>query len=226
MFAPTQLAIIDLETTGLDKNRDRILEFGLVLVSLPGLGLLATSEGIVDPSKHPFDEIKFTDADWGAQSTRGALAVNGLSREYCTQRGQAPDVVIHNIMDRIDWGTTVLAGWGVDFDEAILRHEYRLLGAPVPWNYRTFDVRSVCNVPSLLLGKPTVYGGLEAFLAGVRMSKFADLLEQPDLDGYWLRQQEHYALGDALNTARALRIIQYVLIGGLACTHSTSFSWG
>jgi DNA polymerase III epsilon subunit-like protein len=211
---PTQLAVVDLETTGLDKRRDRILEFGLVLLSLPGLGVIRAGYGVVDPSKHPFDEIKFTDADWNDHSTQEALKVNGLSREYCAQHGLAPDEMLHRQMDTIDWSTTVLAGWGIDFDAGILEHEYKLLGAPVPWSYRTFDIRSACNVPTLLLCEPsrTCYAGLGEFLDGVARSKMSDLLEQPDLDGWPTRRPVHDALADALSTVRALRILQFACL--------------
>ncbi|MFA4965755.1 MAG: exonuclease domain-containing protein, partial [Thermoleophilia bacterium] len=119
MAAPPQLVVLDTETTGLDPERDRILDLGAVRLG-PGLEIEARFTTLVDPGMPiPLPITRLAGID--DEAVRGAP---GFAEAYAALR----DFV----------GDAVVAGHNVGFDVEHLAAGARRAGLP-PLGNATFD---------------------------------------------------------------------------------------
>lgn len=207
------LAVLDTETTGLRPGEARVVQYGLVLVTLPELDLIATKATFVDPQKED-------SSVWDRADPR-AFEVHGLTPEELAPAPASSEAVRYIVDAPVDWEETVLAGWGVDFDEGFLRMELQRAGLPIPYRYRLFDVRTAFGALDLLTGG-IEYGGLADFVERVRDLK---LVRDMEIKGEFIlldqliglrSGREHDALVDACRTVKALKVAQRVLQIGVS----------
>ena len=179
------IVVIDIETTGLDPHRCRLLEIGAVAVTTDGLPPFDADWKIHPP---PIELVASLGIDW----THEALAVNRLLPRMA--RGEWKEAITEReALDnlRAFVGDATIAYWS-PFDGACLDAAARRCGVVRPmWSYRSVDLRSVVAWTSGTLRAQSLVGTLERL----------GLDPIPDAD-------RHTALGDARAAARILQHLQ------------------
>jgi DNA polymerase III subunit epsilon len=124
-----QIAVIDLETTGLNPYRyDRIVEIAIVLMH-PEHGILSEINTLVNPER-----------DVGPTSIHGLTASDIINApRFCEIAGHLTDVLRCS---------DVLAGHNLRFDISFLKTEYGRIGVEMP-DYATIDTMHLSGGGSL-----------------------------------------------------------------------------
>ena len=131
-FDQVDIAVVDVETTGLSAGRgDRVCEIGIVRIR--GGAVMQTFGTLVDPT---------------IPISAGAFAVNGISPAMLVD---AP--VFGEVMSRVEplLRDCILVAYNAPFDLSFLNNEFRLCGAPVLRN-PVVDVLLLAR--QLLPGRP------------------------------------------------------------------------
>jgi DNA polymerase III epsilon subunit-like protein len=124
------IAILDVETTGLDPAKHEIVEIGAILVN-EEFDIIMQFERQVKPER-------IDDAD------PIALAINGYDPEKWHEAVSIKRALI-DLLPFVE-GDTTIAGWGVSFDVSFLRQAYA--AACIEWpntRRRTLDICSVAQ---------------------------------------------------------------------------------
>jgi DNA polymerase III subunit epsilon len=123
------LAVIDVETTGLNPySYDRVVEVAAVLV-MPGEGVLAELTSLVNPER-----------DIGPTSIHGLTATDIINAPHFEEiAGHLAEFLSHS---------SALAGHNVRFDISFLQSEYKRIGIQMP-RYTTLDTMSLAGGGSL-----------------------------------------------------------------------------
>ncbi|GHE20460.1 oligoribonuclease [Halomonas urumqiensis] len=131
-----RLVWIDLEMTGLDPNRERIIEVA-TLITDNDLNLVA--EGPVIAVHQPDGLLEAMD-DWN-QKTHGGSGLVKRVRESTVETAEAERLTLEFLMAHVDPGTSPMCGNSVHQDRRFLEREMPgLLGF---FHYRNLDVSTL-----------------------------------------------------------------------------------
>ena len=176
-------AIVDLETTGVDPVRHEIVQLARVVID--------TVEQEIIPRLTFVAYIKPT--RWRNRE-REAMEVNRLTLAKLKAEGADLCPTLRAFCWGPDWGNTVLAGWGVSFEERFLRAGFKETSRAFPFPFQTIDIRSMAQLGRARRGKSKLLGLRDA---GERLG----VTVNPD--------QLHDALYDATITAEiALQLLK------------------
>ena len=117
------LAFIDIETTGLDRQRQEIIEIGLILAKQPELEIIDTWEAKIKPQN-----LKTADP--------GALKITGYKTkdwELALKPKAALEAFSKKTKD------CILVGHNIAFDRPFLEDNFRKWKVPVRWDYHSLD---------------------------------------------------------------------------------------
>lgn len=150
-FTPTiarYWCVTDLETTGLEHQRHEIIQIARVVIDTVDESIVGslTMSQYIQPTR------------WD-QRDDAAMAINGITFSRLQTEGISSDQALAAYCRDVNWGETVLAAWGADFETQFLREAVRQIGRDVPFNYKVIDVRSLAHLPRAWLGF-TEYLGL------------------------------------------------------------------
>ena len=176
--------VTDLETTGLDSQRNEIIQIARVVIDTVDEYIVGTStmSHYVQPKR------------WD-QRDAAAMAVNGITLSQLQAEAIPPDQALAKFCQDVNWDETVLAAWGADFETKFLRESFRQVGRDVPFHYKVIDVRSLGHLPRARMGF-TEYLGL---------GESCDYYSVP-----FDRGRAHDALYDATKTAElALALLKW-----------------
>ena len=147
-----RLIFCDTETSGLDENREHILELALVAVELPTFEVVARASWVVAPPLWP--TVKRNMHPKAAELHEK----NRLRLEVDCTSLTLPKVELEACAFVREWAPhtpawhTPLAGAGPDFDRRFLKkHAPKLAGC---FHYRNYDVRSVTQLQEWVFGVP------------------------------------------------------------------------
>jgi DNA polymerase-3 subunit epsilon len=119
------LAIIDVETTGLNPYRhDRVIEVAVVLV-LPGQGIATEFATLVNPGRDV-----------------GPTRIHGITATAIVDAPRFADIAAN--LAGVLGGATVLVGHNVRFDISFLKSEYMRVGVEMP-HYATLDTMTLAG---------------------------------------------------------------------------------
>jgi DNA polymerase-3 subunit epsilon len=151
-FRTRKLAIIDLETTGLDPTKHEIIEVGMIIINQPELEIIETYEAKVKPlhietaSTEALKLNGYTTQEW-----EGALNIEDVLREIA-DRTAGCIICNHNVS--FDWSFLV-AG----FTNNHINHSF---------DYHMYDIASMIwlklshtDLPKLNLNTTAKYLGIE-----------------------------------------------------------------
>jgi oligoribonuclease len=147
------LIFVDLETTGLDENKDKILELAMVAVALPRFDVVATFVHAIRPpmletvKRNVHDKVQamHTSSGLWADVERGTDAHIVEGDAIAFVRCYAPHTPV--------WHTP-MAGANPDFDRRFLRKQMPKLHAA--FHYRNFDVRAITQLQDWVMGQAFV----------------------------------------------------------------------
>lgn len=145
------LIFLDLETTGLNEDRDLVLELAMVAVRLPTFEIVSKFAAIVRPdiwstvkrNLHERVSVMHATSGLSAELDQGAGVAAHLVE------GDACRFVNQHAPQTLAWHTP-LAGANPDFDRRFLRKQMPKLHAK--FHYRNFDVRSVTQLQDWIVG--------------------------------------------------------------------------
>jgi DNA polymerase-3 subunit epsilon len=122
------MIVIDIETTGLDPQKNSIVSIGAIY--------------FFNPEKTFYEECRIFD---GAEINKDALNVNGFSIEEITSQKKPPHFRVLN--DFLEWSENfnerVLAGHNVHFDYNFLKNQLEMYNLRFPFSYRVIDLHSI-----------------------------------------------------------------------------------
>jgi DNA polymerase III epsilon subunit-like protein len=128
-----QLVFVDLETTGLDLDRNGIIEIGAVFET-DGQREPEDFQALANPGSVEYNEE--------------AAKIHNISREAI--ESALPLVDVLKQFDQRCADHAVISGWNTKFDEAFLYKAYQRHGIPWRFDYHIFDVWSVYKRLQLL----------------------------------------------------------------------------
>jgi DNA polymerase III epsilon subunit-like protein len=133
-----QLVFVDLETTGLDLDRNGIIEIGAVFET--------------DGQREP-DDFQALANPGNVEYNAEAAKIHNISRE--TINAASPLAEVLKQFDDRCADNAVISGWNTKFDEAFLYKAYRRHGIPWRFDYHIFDVWSIYKRLQLIGKLPT-----------------------------------------------------------------------
>jgi DNA polymerase III epsilon subunit-like protein len=179
------LIVVDIETTGLDLERDQIVSIGAV--------------NFAKPQQTYYNECRLSRR---VRPTEEALHVTGFSLKDLTSRRRPTEGEI--VRQFLDWGKKsrmrMLAGENPWFDAAFLRRASKKYGIVWPFGHRLVDLHSVSYSMLLRLKECAIIPKRKSPLSLDKTLKFVGL--EP-------RKTFHNALGDAKLEAEALSRLIY-----------------
>ncbi len=146
------LIFCDCETTGLDENKDHILELALVAVELPTFREVAHYVSVVVPPMWPTVLRNMHERVCRMHAASGLLAEIAQTegeRPVHLVEGEAIAFVQQWAPQTLSWHTP-LAGANPDFDRRFLRKRMPKLHAR--FHYRSFDVRAFTQLQDWVFG--------------------------------------------------------------------------
>lgn len=169
---------LDLETTGVDREKDRIVSTALAIVN---------AQGGVDSSYY---DLVRQDAPIPAEATK----IHGITTERCEAEGQPLAVVVHKVFSSLEWAMprgVPLVIMNAQFDWSFLHAEAARLTptATVP--------------PALILDPLVIDRKVDQFRKGSR--KLPDLVRQYGIDPDTVAGEFHDARKDCVLAALAMR---------------------
>jgi DNA polymerase-3 subunit epsilon len=146
-----RLALVDVETTGLDPKKHRVLEVAIEIVD-------ATPKGIHVVNTLEFrHNVNLAEPCWEP----AALAVNGYHEEHPDWKG-APNVHVPEDQDGVRWNwvhvaelthTLPLCSQNVPFDRDFMAAEMARVGVKPTWARRFVDLQSFSFMACLETGR-------------------------------------------------------------------------
>lgn len=124
---PTKLAFIDIETTGLNRQKHEIVEIGLILVNRNNLEIIEEWDAKIKPQN-----LKKADPI--------ALKLIQFSKEkwrYALEPKPALEQFSHKTAD------TILVAHNICFDRPFLEDSFLKWKVPIKWNYHSLDTISL-----------------------------------------------------------------------------------
>lgn len=123
--------VTDLETTGLDPRKHEIIQISRVVVDVESPRIISslTAKWYAWP-KH-----------WTVRSQE-AMDINQISDETLRNEGMHIREALAAWSRDIPWDQAVVAAWGNDFEMKFLERAFKGNNRPVPFTYKSFDVRS------------------------------------------------------------------------------------
>lgn len=150
-FRTRNIAIIDLETTGLNPKVHEIIEVGMVIVEQPALNIIETYEAKVKPLN-----IK--------TATPEALAINGYNEEEWRNALEIKEV-LNQIVNKTQG--CIICNHNVSFDWSFLLEGFDKYGITHKFDYHMFDIASMIwlklsatDLPKLNLNGTAQYLGI------------------------------------------------------------------
>jgi oligoribonuclease len=141
----------DCETTGLNENKDHVLELALVAVEIPTFRIVDCAEWLVQPPCWPTIKRNLHERVLKMHTKTGLIAAldENMGKQQRDVEAEACAFVNQHAPRTLDWHTP-LAGAGPDFDRRFLaKHMPRLVGL---FHYRNYDVRSVTQLQEWVFG--------------------------------------------------------------------------
>ena len=140
-----QLVFIDLETTGLDADRNGIIEIGAIFET-DGQREVEDFQTVANPGD--------------VEHSEEAAEIHKIPRDVIARAPTLYDVL--RGFDRRCADDAVLSGWNTKFDELFLYKAYQLYGIPWRFDYHIFDVWSIFKQHQLIGKLPSdLHLGLE-----------------------------------------------------------------
>lgn len=132
-----KLFAVDVETTGLDPQKNSIVAIGAV--------------DIETPERTFYIECRAFD---GAEIEDGALKVNGFTREQIEAQEQSHDGAIDRFFAWLtqDGDTPVMVAHNAGFDKSFVAHAANRAGCKNPFSFRTIDIHSIVYMHLLRTG--------------------------------------------------------------------------
>lgn len=146
------LIICDCETTGLNEQKDHIVEIALVAVELPTFQEVASFACPVLPPLWPTVKRNMHEKVVAMHEASGLMALidEGLCEAAHLVEGEAIAFVRKWSPHTVNWQTP-LAGANPDFDRRFLKQRMAKLHAM--FHYRNFDVRSITQLQDWVFGR-------------------------------------------------------------------------
>lgn len=107
----------DIETTGLDKQKDRIIEVGLVLYSTGQYRILESSGFLVKSDVPVSEEV---------------TNITGITQPALDHFGYEPDGALEDIIRFMSQADAIMAHNGARFDRIVTENTSKRLGSPLP----------------------------------------------------------------------------------------------
>jgi len=126
-FRKRHLVFIDIETTGLDRDKHEIIEIGCIIVNGENFEIVEEYSAKIKP-----DHIETADSK--------ALKINGYSQDKWKDAKNAKDV-LQKISEMAEEG--MIAGWNVAFDWAFVEDYFKKLKIKSLFNYHKIDVQAI-----------------------------------------------------------------------------------
>jgi len=126
-FRRRHLVFIDLETTGLDREKHEIVELGCLRVNGENFEIIEEYSAKVKPTHMETADSK-------------ALEINGYSKEKWKEAEDLKDV-LEKVAVMAEGG--MIAGWNVSFDWAFIEDGFRRFNIKSKFNYHKVDVQSI-----------------------------------------------------------------------------------
>ncbi len=145
------LIFADFETTGLNENKDHVLELALVAVEIPTFRIVAQEDWLIQPPCWPTIKRNLHERVLKMHTKTGLIAEldEGLGCPLNQVEQFARGFVQQHAPKTMDWHTP-LAGAGPDFDRKFMaKHMPQLVGL---FHYRNYDVRSVTQLQEWVFG--------------------------------------------------------------------------
>jgi len=121
------LSFIDLETTGLNRQKHEILELAIIRVRQPMLKIIDEWEAKIQPQK-----INTADPQ--------ALKINNYN-EKDWEKALSPKLVFEKFSQKAR--DTMLVAHNINFDVAFLEDNFRNWKVPISWDHHTLDTVSL-----------------------------------------------------------------------------------
>lgn len=172
------MIVLDVETTGIDHNKNSIVSIGAV--------------DFGEPKNQFYEECRIWD---GAEIDNKALAINGFSRNKVkNMKNKLDSALSHFICWSERVSDMILAGENPSFDRDFLRSSYEMYGLHWPFGYRTIDLHSLCYEHKLKRGiqMPLVKG--RSYLSLDTILEYVGMPAEP---------KQHIALNGAKMEAEA-----------------------
>lgn len=150
----SNLIFVDVETTGLEAGKHKIIEIGAILVGPQNLEIL-----------EEFNEKILWDDRVMLSASPEALKINGYDRDLWIRDAKFEEDVLTGLNKFT--GGALMVGWNIGFDRAFLEAAYRRYGKWFPFDYHAIDVMSLTwweigyALDSLSLSKVCKYLGIE-----------------------------------------------------------------
>jgi len=126
------ITTLDFEATGLDKNKDRIIEAALILYST-GQNRILESTGFLIQSD-------------GVPVTEEITGITGITQVAVDKFGYAPEVALEEVILYAGQSDAIMAHNGERFDRKMLENSAQRLGIPLPM--RTW-VDTMIDIPGV-----------------------------------------------------------------------------
>jgi DNA polymerase III epsilon subunit-like protein len=177
------LIVVDVETSGLDEERDQVVSIGAV--------------DFAKPQRTYYNECRLSRR---VRPTQEALHITGFSLKDLRSRDKPTEREI--VGQFLDWGkrSRMLAGENPWFDAAFLHRASSRYGLAWPFGHRLVDLPSVSYSTQLRLKEYAILPKRDSSLSLDKTLKFVGL--EP-------RKTFHNALGDAKLEAEALSRLIY-----------------
>ena len=172
------LVVCDLETTGLKSEKHEIIQIAREVVDLQ------TRERMADGAMNCF--IKPGNR-WSKRDPE-AMEVNKLEAGYLEEYGVNLWEGLRQFSVGVPWNNASLASWGIDLEFSFLNAACAETLRPVPYNYRTVDIRGYAFIEQVKKFRDTEYKGLTAVCNDLEIPVITSMLHDARYDA-WLASE-------------------------------------
>ncbi len=133
------LAVIDLETTGLNSEKHEIIQIGRVVIDTIERSIVTdlSVSALIRPMWWPGRDLE-------------AMAINKLTEDRLFSDESIPRYVALGLLVKdVNWTNTIIASWGIDFELDFLKAAHIDTGRIVPYPHKGFDIRSAAHFATM-----------------------------------------------------------------------------
>lgn len=164
-----RLIWIDLEMTGLDPARDRIIEIATIVTDSQ---LNVIAEGPVMAIHQSDEQLSLMD-DWNTR-THGGTGLTERVRQSRVSTREAEEATLHFLEQHIEKGASPMCGNSVHQDRRFMQHEMQTLEAF--FHYRNLDVSTLKELARRW--KPSILSGLGKKGTHLALDDIRDSIEE------------------------------------------------